>query len=363
MNQEKINVKQGAALILLYLYGSAIIFSLGAPAGKDAWLAVILAVLGEFLLIYIYANIFNILPGKNILMIAERLNGKFFGKLFVLLYTIFAFYLGALVLRDFGEFLITVNFPETPMIFPMLFMSIVAIFVVKLGIEVLGRAAELTGLLVLILTVEAVLLPTEQMSFEKLMPVMSQGLQPVLQGAWESFSFPFAELVVFWLIMDVLREPTKLKLTYQVGLLLGGGVIISAVLGELMLLGENNYLISYFPSYKALGLTPIGFLKNIEVIAAVLFFTAAFYKISLCLLGACRGVAMLFKLSDYRSFVTPVGLLMLILGLVDFASIMELFENLAYWKYLALPFEVLIPIWFLVVAWVKRKQLRVLRGE
>ena len=62
--------------------------------------------------------------------------GKLVGSIITVIYSIYAFHLGALVLRNFGEFIKIVAMPETPLIFTLFCMGILSIIAARLGIEV-----------------------------------------------------------------------------------------------------------------------------------------------------------------------------------------------------------------------------------
>jgi len=363
MREEKISLGQGICLLMLYVYGSSIVFGLGAKAGKDAWISVLIALSAALVMVTVYAKILTLFPDKNIFEIFELVLGNFLGKLLSSFYIFFLFYLGSLVLRDFAQFLITVNFLETPLIFPIFLMVFACIWGVKAGVEVLGRTSQLITLVIIFITLLAIFMPTEEMKLEKIMPMLSNGWQPVLQGAFGAFAFPFGETVALISIFDTLNDSKKIFKVYWYGLLIAGLLMVSVVIAQLTFLGEMEYMVTYFPSYKTLSMISYGIIERFEVVTASLFFSAIFCKVGLCMLGVCRGITQVFKLHNYRVLVTPVAFLMGILGLIVYESIMELFEDLEFWKYLALPFEVIIPIIFLVIALFRSKQLQQLERE
>ena len=54
----------------------------------------------------------------------------------------FAFHVGTLILRNLSDFTNTLVFTDTPVVVPMIFFSILIIWCLKEGIEVLGRWSE-----------------------------------------------------------------------------------------------------------------------------------------------------------------------------------------------------------------------------
>lgn len=48
MNKEVISDKQGINLVILFIMGSTLVIGTGAEAGKDSWLAIIIAIIFSF---------------------------------------------------------------------------------------------------------------------------------------------------------------------------------------------------------------------------------------------------------------------------------------------------------------------------
>src|SRR5690242_1975848 len=113
MNKEIITAKQGISLVVLFEIGSAIVLSPGSEAKQDVWIVVLLALLFALPMILIYARLLSAFPGKDLFDILHEVLGKIPGKIIALTYVWYAFHLGALVIRNFSEFIQTVSLPET----------------------------------------------------------------------------------------------------------------------------------------------------------------------------------------------------------------------------------------------------------
>ena len=146
----------------------------------------------------IYAKILSLFPGKDLFDILEYVLGKFLGKVISILYIWFAVHLGALILRNFGKFINTVLLQETPLIIPTVCGTILYIWGVKSGIEVLGRWGELALPLLIFLIALTLLLLIPNMETNNIRPVLFKGIKPVFQCAFSVFTFPFAETVLLY---------------------------------------------------------------------------------------------------------------------------------------------------------------------
>ncbi len=358
LSKEVISDKQAATLVTVFLIGSTLILGTAAQAENDMWISIILGVIITIPIYLIYSRILSLFPEKDIFEISEQVLGKLMGKAMGLLHIWFAFHLGALVLRNYGEFINVLALTATPIIMPMAMFIFICIWGVKLGIEVLGRWAELFALVLFGLLIIFAFLVIPEMKLENIIPVLYNGIAPVIDGAFSAFAFPFGEAVVFLSVFGSLKNSKSAYKVYFSGLLISGVTIMYVLIRNVAVLGSNQLKLLYFPSYAAIARIDIGtFLQRLEIVVAIIFLIAVFIKICICLLAACIGITKIFKLKDYRKIVTPIGLLMLNLSYLVYDSTMEMFDWVTnFWLYYAFPFQVILPIIIWIACeWQSRK--------
>jgi spore germination protein KB len=357
MGKEVISAKQGIGIGTIYIMGSSLVLGAGNEAEQNVWLAQLIALLAAVPTVCIYALILGKYPGKNLFEIIETVFPKIIAQILILLYVWYAFHLGALVIRNFTEFIHVISLPETPKCITALFMILMCIWAAKAGVETMGRWTLFTLPTVMLFIIIVTLLLTPQFHFENLKPFLNKGLSPVLDSAFSVFSFPFAELVIFLSVFCHLKEKSTKAIfkAFLWSLLIGGGVLILVSVRTLITLGVHNVSILYFASYASVRLISIGgFLERIEVTVSIVFLLGGFIKISICLYTACKGLARLFNMRDYRTITAPVGLLMMLLSDLVYDNITEMFEwAVKTYKYYALPFQVILPILILCAAKLK----------
>lgn len=362
MNKELISDKQGINLTVLFIFGSSLVMGTGGEAKNDMWISVMLALFISAPTLMIYARILSRYPGKDLYDILEEVFGKYLGRIFSLAFIWFSFHLGALVLRNFGEFMNTVGLPETPIIVPIIMFAFTCALGVKSGIETLAKCSDLFIVGVFSLLFLLAFLTVPNMRSENLLPIMYNGFKPVLQGAFSAFSFPFGELVVFMMVFDSLKTPNSSYKVYLMSLAIGGLIVLFIAIRNIMVLGGDTLGSVYFPSYAAISRVNIGnFLQRLEISVSIVFILSGFIKISICLMAATKGIAKLFGYKDYRFLVIPVGLLMVNLAYIVYGSIMEMFEwAVDIWPYYAFPFQVIFPLIILIAveikAWMQNKK-------
>lgn len=355
MSKELISDKQGIAIMTMFIMGSAMILGPGGEAKQDAWIAILLAVVLAIPALFVYARLLFNFPGRDLFDILEIVFGKIISKFIQILFIWYAFHLGALVIRNFSEFIRIVAMPETPPFITNVFMAIICILVIKDGIEVLGRIATFILPILIAIILFVVLLGTPNFDLNNFKPVLYEGFKPVLDGAFSTFAFPFAETVVFTMVFSSLKRKGSSYRVYYWALLIGSLLIMVVSVRNLLVLGIETVAMLYFPSYSAVSVINIGeFLQRIEVTAAVVFLFAGFAKVSVCLYAATNGIAKVFNLGDYRNIAAPVGLLMVLLTRIIYDNAMEMVEWARFvYKYYAIPFQIILPIVILIAAEIK----------
>lgn len=360
MGKEIITKKQGMSILLIFILGSSVILGVGSDVKQDAWIAIFIAMIMAIPFIYIYSRILLNFPGKDLFEILIIIFGKFFGKVMVLPFIWFSFYLGALVTRDFTEFIKIVSLPETPQYMIAIMMVLLCIWAVKSGIEVIGRWSSIVFPILLIAFIIVSLLFIPHVKLKNIKPILYNGIIPVLNSAFTIFSFPFTETIVFTAVLNKLRKNSDILKVYFLGLIIGGSLILLMTIRDIVTLGVENISILYFPAYSALRLINVGdFLQRIEVAVGIVFMFGGFVKISVCLYFASKGFAKIFNFNEYRQIVAPIGLLMMILSIIVYEDTMEMF----YWainiyKYYAIPFEIILPLFILITSEIKLRLMK-----
>ena len=357
MKNEIISERQGVILVVLFIIGSTLLLGPGGQAKQDAWIAIIIAILWSSLVLLMYSRILSLYPGKDLFDILQILTGKVIGKIISIIMIWFAFHLGTLVLRNIEEFTNTIVFPDTPVIVPMLFFTILLIWGLKEGIEVIGRWAEFFIWFVLASFFTLSLLSISQMDIDRLKPILNNGVTPIIKGVFSSFSFPFGETVVFTMVFSNISKIKNYKKTFILGLFLGGTIVLLSVLRNLLVLGSKTMARLYFPSTMAVSLIQLGILlQRLEMLVLLIFLVCAFVKSIICLFAVCNGITKIFGFQDYRFIATPVTLLMLSFSFFVYKSTMEMsYWAFNIWPYYAFPFQFIIPLIIFILAEIKNR--------
>lgn len=357
MKKEVISVRQGVALIILFIIGSTVIVGAGSEAKQDTWIAIIISIFWATILLLMFSRILSLYPGKDLFDILQLVMGKFIGTFISILMIWFAYHLGSIVIRDISEFTSVAGFPDTPVILPMFFLILLLIWGLKEGIEVIGRWSEFFIWVVALIFIFTSMLSIPQMDINRIKPILNSGLFLIIRGAFSSLSFPFGETVVFTMVFSNVGNGNRYYKTFMLGLIIGGFFIVLGSIRNLIILDSKIMAQVYFPSAIAANLTQFGELfQRLEMGAVIVLLVCAFVKIIICLFAVCNGISKVFGFDDYRFIATPVTLLMLSFSSFVYKSTMEMATwSFNIWPYYSFIFEVIIPLIVFIAAEIKMR--------
>lgn len=344
MNKEIISTKQGYYIAITYVFGTSLILSRSKTAMQDTWISILIAMVMVIPLVLIYGKISKMFPGHNLYKILELVFGKVVGKGISILYTWYFLHLGSIVIRDNTEFIQIISLEDTPKYFTSIFFILLAIYMVKSGVEVLGRWSNIAFPFVFTLLILVNIAAISDYKYENIKPILYNGWVPVFKGAYSIFSFPFADTVAFLTIFNSLRDLKKVNKVYIVGILVGGLALLITILKNMFVLGFPLLSYVHFPTHYANMVISLQFLQRIEIVASVIFIFSSITKLFVCLFASCIGIAQIFNFSDYKDIAVPVGIMMIPLSLIIFTNTLELIEFTDIYHIYALPFQIIFPI-------------------
>ncbi|HZJ76185.1 MAG TPA: endospore germination permease [Oscillospiraceae bacterium] len=357
MRKEQISKSQAYILIMTFMIGTTSALSSYTESKQDTWISLLATLVLVTPIVIIYGNILNNHPGKDLFQILEHVFGKIIGRLIGAIYTFYFFHLGSICIRNMTEFIQVSSFPETPQYFVAFFIGVLAIYMLKSGLEVMARVNRFVFpflIFILIITLLFVIPRADPTNF---LPILENGWQPVIKHSLLISTFPFGETIVFMSFFNTVKEKKKAPKIYLKGIYLGGLVLFSVIVRNILMLGFPSLSSSTFPSHDAVSLINIGdFIRGIEVVIAIVITIAGFIKVSICLFASCIGIARLFNFDDYKWVSAPLALLMISLSFILYDSTMHMVEWVNIYQYYAIPFQLIIPVLVLIFGKLKKNQ-------
>lgn len=328
-----------------------------ALAGRDGWLSGMLAIPGGLMIVICLWQLGRTFPGKTLVELCTLITGDWLGRIIGLLYIWYFLFIAALTLRALMDFMVTVFMPETPMpIIGILFILLCA-YVVKTGIEVLARTSQLFAFIAIVsgAFLFAALLPEKD--YELLLPILGNGLGPVLAGAIPILAV-WSEIVVFTMLQGQIREQTPVLRVKLLAILLTWPSFVSILAASVAVFGLPVAVNLSYPCLSLLQMISVGeFLERIEAYGILIWVVGSFFKISIFYYAASLGIAQWLNLRNYQPLVLPLGAILVCLSVLLFQSFPEYneFMKKTYSLY-SLTMGFVLPLILLLVSFVFRKK-------
>lgn len=353
----KITDKQALVIVILFTIGTSTVTTPGRIAKENAWISIILAFIIFIPIALIYSRIFEKFPGKNILQICDTVLGKFFGKIFNLLFVSHFFITSAALLRNLGDFIYGVGPQETPMEVNMILLGILGILGLYGGINILARWSiiMLPIILFILLIPFPFLIP--QMKIDRVLPVMYNGISPVIKGSLSTLSFPISQSFVFLMVFENIRDAKSFKKILLKGVFIGMLVLLIVVFCILLTIGGDNYLNAYLTSDVALRRLTIGKLfERVEIVILQTFIYTIFLKFSIMFIATMKGIGHVFNLKNYKAISLIIIFFAVNIGYILYPNSMEGIEFIInIWPPYALTFQVVLPFILWIISEIKTK--------
>ncbi|MEH7472456.1 GerAB/ArcD/ProY family transporter [Priestia megaterium] len=282
MEKAKISASQLFILMVLFELGSSLLVPIAMDVKQDAWLAILLGMVGSFVLFLVYNKLHSYYP--------DLLPTEYMQKI-------------------------------------MGFILIVCSGLIK---------------------------------FINLQPVLEEGVLPVLKVAFtQTIYFPFAEAIVFTMILPYLKDQKKAKLTMLCATGLSGINLTITMLINISVLGVDLTARSQFPLLSTVQSIQVAdFLERLDVFFMLALVIGGFIKISVLLYAAVIGTANLFKIKSPSRLSYPLGFVILCMASTIASNFQEhLHEGLKVEMFiLHMPILEIIPPLLLLVAFLKNRK-------
>lgn len=355
---ESISKYQLAAMIILFEIGSSILFEIGVDAKQDAWLVVLASVIAGLIPLIIYFNIQSREKEKNLISLLNQYFGSFLGKTLSILYVIFFTYESMRNVRDFGDITIMTFLSKTPISIIMLIMILLSIYAIFQGIEVFFRVVEfmLPGVLLFHLIIIIMFFSSDIVQYERLLPVLENGIKPILKTSIKDAFFPFGQMGIFLMFWSYLNEKHTMVKTTLIAYFIVGLLLVVHNWLNIAILGTTYTTISNIPFLASVQLIQIAdFLERFDPFVVLLMYVYLFAKATLWYLAAVLGLAQILNMKDRRKLIFPIGVLIYGASFLEPNWVYHIWLGTEAAKWINPIFIIIIPTLLLLVMILKSK--------
>jgi spore germination protein KB len=342
--RENITPRQITFMMILFFFGSSVVFGVNTNSGQDSWISLLLGIAISVPVLLVYARIIKLYPNRDFFQLLTDLFGKAGGGILTALFSWYCLLLASAVLRIFSEFIQIVSLPETPELALTIAFILLTAYMVKSGLQVMGEWSIVTLAIMLSIILFTVLGSLNHLDPTNLLPVLEHPPGEILESAYQIFSFPLAESVVFLPLLPYAKKASPYRF-YLGGLLFGGGGLLLIVLRNILCVGPALMQAEYFPSYVCARVMEVGsFLSRVEGGISINFVLSGMTKITVCMYAGTLGFTRLFHVRSMEYTVMPVCLIVLLLSKIVYSGSMQMQDFIRLYPYLAFPFQIALPL-------------------
>ncbi|MDR4949304.1 GerAB/ArcD/ProY family transporter [Neobacillus cucumis] len=364
MAKEKISSLQLFYLMTGYVLGTAIILGLGATAKQDAWLFILIGIVGGLVLMFVFCQLSSYYPGDTLVQMLPKIIGKYLAYPVAILYIIHFTYSAARACRELGDLIVTTILSETPMIVVIGSFMVLMIYCLLGGMETIGRMAEIVFPIYIfaLILIWILLLSITEFNLKNLIPVLGNGLMPLLKNAIPTaINFPFGETIVIMMFFPFLNKNGRQKKIGMLSIIVGGFLLTVNSIMMISVLGPEIYSRDLFNLLAATQMVSIAdFLERFDALVILMMVTGVFFKMGGFTLGAALGISQLFKLKQTSSVVLVLGIIIPPLSLISASSYVEHLEFgfKFYVPYIHTSLQIILPVLLLLIAFIQRKVVK-----
>ncbi|PYY26112.1 GerAB/ArcD/ProY family transporter [Paenibacillus illinoisensis] len=264
----KLTVRQAITWFVLYQIGSAYLVlpaAITSVAKQDAWLSVPISLAFHLLLIPLYTSIVRQMKGRTFVEYLRNVFGPLGGTISIIFIFAFPFLECIMTLRNLGDFVTTSIMPETPYDAIYFIMLLAVYFAVRSGPVVIGRCAEILIFFLLALYLLVRITLFSDADFKNLLPVLENGLKPVVLASINLFAFPYLEAVLFLFFAHHFPDPKKWRKSMIVSALISGAMYFFMVMQIIAVISAGVVADLTFPTFLLIGrLVLVSFFSDLK---------------------------------------------------------------------------------------------------
>lgn len=297
----------------IFLSITEVMAKIGLSAG---WMIPLFSMIFFLPSFYVYYRLLQIYPGESVVVIIERVWGRWLAAPILLVVWLNVMMIGALTVRQFTETFITITLPQTPISVLLAVELSLAAYASYMGLEVIGRTAFLMApwIIIAILVILAGLIPYSNPRY--LLPLWGAGLPKLLlNGALRSSLF--LEILAIGVFAPALRRHKDLLAIGTITTFITG--LLYALVTALIMMSTSlsrTERIPYPLYFMARQIYFGRFLQRMEALFIIIWFIVSASALFLTFHTAVTIVAQGLSLPFYQPLCIPTAIIMFALALM-----------------------------------------------
>ncbi|MBB3109820.1 spore germination protein KB [Paenibacillus phyllosphaerae] len=353
---------QAAWLLFVFLTSSSII-NIPAPlisyAGNIAWLSLPIAATFGLALLLLLLKLARQYAGKNLIEYSQATIGFTATMVLGLAFLYYQVHMASTIVLDVAMFMRSSMMRNTPSYWFIFLLLTVAAITVRAGIDKFAGMFPVIMVSVVGFTSLIVLMSINNYDVGNLLPLMPDGVKPLLHGVYFTMGVPYIELTLFGMLLPFIGNPDgklgrKMTLSLICNMLVLMLVTIVSLLVFGPIAGDRKY--SMFEVARTVEVADV--FQRIEALMGYAVIAAAFMKTTIVLFSAHQTLIHLLVRKEDKMLIYPLAALM---AIVSYSSLRD---GEAHWIQLITSVH---PLWGLtsaaaplllvgLIAWLRGKK-------
>lgn len=315
----KINKTQLAAILFSSILGVEILslpHLLANQVGPDGWVVILAAGMIATLIATMINSIAIKYPGKSMVEFGRELVPSPLANIITIIYMVEFVIIGGVVLKFFGEVISIFLLGKTPYQVINITMLLLAIYMVRSGIEAIGRMFTLAAIVIAIPTLVIVFSVITDINIDNYFPILNSAPISILKTIPKTLN-AFSGFQILFFITFFVKEDKKNIRNHNIIAMIA--VILIYLTMYMVTLGKYGTDKLQFQLWPVMSLMrsiqiPSAFLENIDALVMSFWSVSVFTSLSVALFGSSFIFSRLLKTDEHKSFVIPLAIAMYILG-------------------------------------------------
>lgn len=356
MKTSRLSLNQFSSLLVLFLSSSATLINVGRFSGADVWISLLISAVLGTLLFTMYYRIGKLHQFDSLSGILTDLFGKFLGSLILIAYSGYFLFMMASLFKSTSDVVEVTLTVDANMVLIMLLLMIPIVYGLILGVNAIGRSAELLFYFVMLCFIPLVIavFTSDIFSFDRFLPVLEKGFSPLKQNIYTMTLFPYGESIVFLTIFPLLPKDRKGKiLSYSYWAILLATIILLAT--DVMCVGilgvglMKNFIYPFFNAMKMVGVNVL--FERLDPLAIIIVMITCFFKLSLYFYAGLSCLEKIIRRFNYRQLAVVFSVIIIFIAIhLTTGGVEDIYESILVRPKSLLPiFQLVIPavVWMM----------------
>ncbi len=278
------------------------------------------------------------------------------GKLLAVLYTGVLVHISSVMVIEGAQFIQSNFLTETPVLVLQLVLVGVAVYGSYLGIEVIARHNELVFPIFILSLSILIILIAKEIKMQNFLPVLENGIGPVLKGAMVPGVWRGEVFIILWLYPYLNRKEEAYQAAF--GMVLIATLLVTIVVAVTVGVFGDLYTsrLVYPVNTLARYISVASILERLELFIVIMWVAGVIVKLAVFFHTASIAAASTLGLKNYRGMVLPVALAAMIVGNIFYGTYVQVVDFLSQvWPFYGSTIELLIPVLILVISVICKK--------